>query len=286
MINRLSRAREFVFSNARVLERYLFSFYFEGGSCEPVIRALTSYQNPDGGFGNALEPDKRTPFSQPQDVEIAFEILDAIGSFGGPIVRRACDWLETVTTKEGGVPFSLPSANDYPHAPWWGVKDAKPPAELNPTAAIAGYLLKHGVRHPWLSGASEFCWWAIERSESKQFHDLVPMINFLTYAPDQKRAKPLLKRIAETINAPGVVELDPEKEGYVKMPLDWAPSPRSFAHDLFEEDVLRRHLGALADKQEEDGGWPISWEPISPGVALEWRGIVTIKALRTLEAYG
>jgi hypothetical protein len=55
---------------------------------------------------------------------------------------------------------------------------------------------------------------------------------------------------------------------------------------LFDEALLRRHLGALADAQEEDGGWPISWQAISPGVELEWRGAVTIKALRTLEAYG
>jgi hypothetical protein len=286
MINRLSRARDFVFANARVLERYLFAYHFEDGPAEPVVRALGAYQNGDGGFGNGLEPDKRTPHSQPQDVEIAFETLDAIGAFGGPLVRRACDWLETITTPEGGVPFSLASANDYPHAPWWRVKAANPPAELNPTAAIAGYLLKHGVRHPWLARAGAFCWRAIEESDSAQFHDLMPMINFLTNTPESARAAPLLARVAETIAAPGVVERDPEAEGYVKKPLDWAPSPRAFAHDLFDEALLRRHLGALADAQEEDGGWPISWQTISPGVELEWRGAVTIKALRTLEAYG
>jgi hypothetical protein len=31
--------------------------------------------------------------------------------------------------------------------------------------------------------------------------------------------------------------------------------------------------------QQSDGGWNISWEPISPGVVCEWRGAVTIGKL-------
>ena len=49
---------------------------------------------------------------------------------------------------------------------------------------------------------------------------------------------------------------------------------------------MQRHLAALAAQQQPDGGWPISWPPISPGVELEWRGWRTILALLTLRAYG
>jgi hypothetical protein len=283
---RIDRGRDFVVRNARLLERRLFAFHFDGAAAEPVVRALAAYQNPDGGFASGLEPDKRDPHGQPQDAQFALETLDAVGALDAPLVLRLCDWLETVTTEEGGVPYALPSLNDFPHAPWWGVKDARPPAGLNPTAAIAGLLIKGGVRHPWVERASAYCWRAIEASDTREFHDLMPMIGFLEQTQDRPRAERALARIAEIVATPGVVALDPAAEGYVQKPLDWAPMPDSFCRRLFSDAVLAQHLAALAERQGEDGGWPISWPPISPGVALEWGGAMTIRALRTLQAYG
>ncbi|MBI4926641.1 MAG: hypothetical protein HY835_02670, partial [Anaerolineae bacterium] len=63
-----SRAADFIWKNARLLDRRLFAFDFLDGSAEAVVSALAAYQNADGGFGNALEPDKRTPYSTPVDV--------------------------------------------------------------------------------------------------------------------------------------------------------------------------------------------------------------------------
>ena len=63
----LENAYTFILNNARLLERRRFAYLFGGGPREPVLAALRAYQNPDGGFGNALEPDKRTPTSQPID---------------------------------------------------------------------------------------------------------------------------------------------------------------------------------------------------------------------------
>ncbi len=282
---RLQKAQDFTWRNARLIERYLFTALFAGGSKEPVLAALRAYQNADGGFGNALEPDKRCPSSQPQDIEIALRILDAIEAVNAPMVARACDYLVTITTDEGGVPYALPSVNDYPHAFWWTV-EGNPPASLNPTAAIAGLLLKHGVQHPWTETASAFCWRAIADIDTTEFHTLMPAITFLEYAPDRTRAERELRRIAERISQPGVIELDPHAEGYVQKPLDWAPKPQSYCRRLFDDKTIAAHLTALADRQQDDGGWPISWEPISPAVEIEWRGRVTIEALRTLAAYG
>jgi hypothetical protein len=38
--------------------------------------------------------------------------------------------------------------------------------------------------------------------------------------------------------------------------------------------------------QQEDGGWPIAWSPLSLGCELEWRGWVTLATLQTLRANG
>ncbi len=280
----LTHAQDFVWRTARLLERHLFAHLFAGESSEPVLRALRAYQNADGGFGNALEPDKRCPASQPVDVQVALETLDAVDGFADPMVLRACDFLATITTSEGGVPFALPSVNAYPCAPWWH-SEANPPTALNPTAAIVGLLLKHTVRHSWVDTASEFCWQAIAASESRQFHDLMPMITFLEHAPDRARAERELARLAARIREPGMVTLETHADGYVKYPLDWAPRPDSFCRRLFSDAIIETHLRALAARQQADGGWMINWETLSPLVTLEWRGIVTIKALQTLRAY-
>ena len=84
---------------------------------------------------------------------------------------------------------------------------------------------------------------------------------------------------------PGGVEHDPDAAGYVHLPLEWAPSPDSPCRKLFSGAVIEKHLKALAAKQQADGGWPISWDPISPAVELEWRGIATLNALRILKSY-
>jgi hypothetical protein len=55
---------------------------------------------------------------------------------------------------------------------------------------------------------------------------------------------------------------------------------------LFSEEVITAHLDSLQRAQQPDGGWQISWDPPSEASRLEWRGMVTLGALRTLSSYG
>ena len=143
---------------------------------------------------------------------------------------------------------------------------------LNPTAAIVAMLLKHRVEHPLIGGAVAFCWDAIEKIHRTEFHELMPVFAFLAHVPDRARAGKATQAVLARIAEPGAVELDPDASGYVQMPLAWAPSPDSICRKLFSDAVIAKHLKALAGKQQEDGGWPISWDTVGPGVTLEWRG--------------
>jgi hypothetical protein len=280
----LERAEQFIWSNARLLERRLFAFLFKGGAAEPVRLALRAYQNDDGGFGHALEPDKRCPDSQPVDQQLALHVLDDVG-LDMPVVQRMCDFLQTISTSEGGVPFVLPTVRSAPRAPWWNTDD-DPPASLNPTAAIAGLLHKLGVHHAWLDSATDYCWRAIAQSQLDEPHLLQSIIILLEHAPDQARARQEFERLATSLFEHGLVEIDPDATGYVKTPLDYAPAPQSWCRRLFSDEVIAAHLDALAARQQADGGWPIAWPPPSPAGELEYRGIVTVGALKTLRAYG
>lgn len=282
----VARARDFVWRNARLLDRRRLEV-LDGteDAAARLVAALRAYQNSDGGFGNALEPDLRTPLSQPQPAEYALRILDEADGFEPDLVQPLCDWLVTVTTTDGGVPFVLPSASEHPHAPWWAA-EGDGPADLNPTAAIAGLLLGRGVDHPWVEPATAFCWRAIEwGGQPTERHAFVAAFTFLEHVPDRERADRAVTRLGRRLVDEGHVTLDADAEGYVHRPIDFVPSPSAITRPLFDETSLQASLDRLTDAQLDDGGWPITWDPPSPAAALEWRGALTVTALRTLRTW-
>ncbi|MGO8950301.1 MAG: hypothetical protein ACLQUY_22105 [Ktedonobacterales bacterium] len=280
-----SKSTDFIWRTARLLERRRYAYLFLDGEQQAVLEALCPYQNPDGGFGNALEPDLRGPVSQPVPTWTALGVLDELEDFAGPLVTRVCDYLRTISTEEGGVPFVLPSVRDYPHAPWWETED-QPPASLNPTAAIAGLLHKHGIDNPWLTAATEYCWAKLDTMDQTNPYEMRTVLPFLDFVPDRRRAENVFARVGPKILEQKLVALAPTGEDDTHSPLNFAPRPESLARCLFSDTVIEAHLDALAASQQEDGGWPFNWLAWNPAAALEWRGVVTIEALVTLRAYG
>ena len=53
----MEQAGNFIYRNARPLDLARWQYLFEDGGRENVLNILASYQNEDGGFGHALEPD-------------------------------------------------------------------------------------------------------------------------------------------------------------------------------------------------------------------------------------
>ena len=84
----------------------------------------------------------------------------------------------------------------------------------------------------------------------------------------------------------GLVALDPEAEGETHSPLDFAPLPDSIARRLFDEATIEAHLDHLAGAQRDDGGWMFNWPAWSPAAEADWRGFLTVDALRVLRANG
>lgn len=61
----VEKAIEFIKRNARPVELAEFQCLFENGPKAALVEALKPYQNSDGGFGHALEPDNWNPNSTP-----------------------------------------------------------------------------------------------------------------------------------------------------------------------------------------------------------------------------
>ncbi|MFI0349583.1 hypothetical protein [Actinomadura sp. 9N407] len=280
----LDTAEEFLRLNARLIDRRRFAFHFRGGTPEAVLAALRPYENPDGGYGHAFEPDLRGEASQPVPAQHALETLHEVGADDDPAVRRIGDFLASITRPGGGVPFVLPTVRDAPRAPWWQTPD-DPPANINPTASLAGLLHLMGADHPWLGPATDFCWGYLEEEGNEPGpYDTLAILAFLDHVPDRKRAEAVFDRIRDALLAN--VALDPYAEGTHHSPLDFAPSPGGIAHRLFDATVLDAHLDALVDTRLDDGGWTVNFPFWTPIVEPEWRGYITVERLRTLRAYG
>ena len=111
--------RTWIYRNARPLELALWQFCFEGGTREHVMEMLGFYQNEDGGFGNAVEPDCWNTESSPYAVLVVTGMLRRIGftDSNHPVLRGMLQYLDSgAHVSEDGWNFSIPSNDAYPSA--------------------------------------------------------------------------------------------------------------------------------------------------------------------------
>jgi hypothetical protein len=278
-------AAAFVAASARVLDRRRFQRLFEDGPAAPVRDAVAAYRNDDGGFGHALEPDCRAPGSQPAATAMALRMMDETDTWDEGLVREACDWLAAVAPAEGGAAFVEATVAGWPHAPWW-VPEEGHPASLIATGLIAGTLYARGVSHPWLDGAAEVMWNRIGKVTEPGPYEMFGVLGFLQHVPDRDRAREVFGRVGPLILEQNLVTLDPEAPGEAHGVLSYAPEPDSLARALFDDATVQAHLDHLAQGQKEDGGWTFNWPAWSPAAELDWRGFLTVDALRLLRANG
>ncbi|MCJ8012434.1 hypothetical protein MUG84_11890 [Paenibacillus sp. KQZ6P-2] len=288
--SQFKKARDFIYANGRLLDRRRFEFHFEQGSAEAVLNALRPYQNEDGGYGSALEPDMRTPYSQPIATEYALSIMDEIGSWDLAMLNGIVNYLKNSLREEGGFPRATVDVNDYPHAPWWNT-DKDHSGSINPTGRILGLLYKQEVlpgleEENWFARSAQFVWKSIPHACKSDYHDLIQCITFLENVPDRKRAEQEWNRVDGWLQQPGTIELDPEAKGYVHKVLEWVPAPGSYAKKWISDKDIKRHLEYLIREQQEDGGWNMSFDALSPGNESEWRSLITVDRLVTLRSYG
>jgi hypothetical protein len=286
------KAYEFMQTHARVLDRRRFDLVARDGEPDGAVAAMAAYANADGGFGWALEPDLRDPGSQPAGALHAFEVLDEIEPATSPLAARLCDWLESVSLPDGGLPFALPGVGGPGTAPWWAGADTSR-SSLHITSAVCG--IAHRVAdhdeavaaHPWLAAATDYCLREIAALERSPFAIALRFILlFLDAAHDRADAAAReLERMAAWIPESGSMPVAGGAEGEQIRPLDFSPEPGRPLRARFSPEVIAADLERLAAEQREDGGWEVDWNPSSPAAALEWRGYATVRAVSILTAH-
>lgn len=288
----VEKARRFLLTHARLLERRLFQVHFEGTSPAAIGRVIRAYQNPDGGLGHALEPDVRCSESQPIFVDIGLAALAEAGCRDIQLAESCCKYLQSVSNETGLVPFFHETALQSPIAEHWTTPNRTPGFPpigvpgFNPTAEICGLLLYQGVQHEWLSLATETCCQMILNDPPPEAHYLYCASRLVEYLPDRGTAKNILEAIATALPKAQFFIAEAPVNQYGLTPLHFAPKPNSACRALFTQDQMDGHLEDLMSKQQADGGWPIFWEASGKASTLEWRGRWTLDAICKLTAYG
>jgi hypothetical protein len=298
------RARGFLKTGARPLDRALFEHRFEDAPADHATAALARYQNDDGGFGHALEPDVRTPSSSALATGIGLSILEELEcSSEHPMVTRAVQYLRGTFDEEARVWRVIPhDANDYPHAPWWHDEDGGLARTFDdflviPRAQIVGLLhhLSPLVPADWLDAVTDDTVTAIETLEEDAFGGGGDALRYaLNLAETEALPRPFKDRLMPRLRAltARIVCRDAQDwSGYCPTPLKIAPSPDAATADLLGDD-LQTHLDYVIDHQTPEGTWEPTWTwgDFYPQVwkvaKREWRGHLTLETLSSLRAFG
>lgn len=274
-------AERFILANSRLLERHQLAVLLHGAPVGPVLDALRAYRNADGGFGHALEPDVRAPASEPASTLHALEVLAQIGSLDDSMVAGAAAWIATIADADGGLPFVMPTAAAYPHAPWMVPSDGG----SHLTFAIAGILWEAGSTEPWLQGATEWCWARLEGPEKLSGYWVKFGLDFLDKVDDETRAVAAIDSLRPQLGPDGAIPVPGGTENERLTPLALSDRPARRSRALFNDEQIEADLDRLEAGQQSDGGWTFDFLGWSAGQSCEWRGIVTLGALANMRAH-
>jgi len=295
------RAEHFMNTQSRELERVLFVYHFRPHETAQadVLDALSRFQNADGGFGHALEPDVRMPQSSVVATKYALQILlDVRASKTEPLVRKAIAYLlEQFDAPKGVWPLVDELVMFAPHASWWdfdGLEGEFGSFQVNPKAGILRCLLEYPsvVPEGVADSVLESLMTRVESlPEDMALFDAISLMQLLQAGTlDSEVGERLLERLSRS--ADQIVSRNPEEwNSFAVMPMWLAPSPNAPLAELLAGPI-EHQLDFEIDNQNDDGSWSPRWswgdtDSENWAVAdMEWKGILTLAMLRSLRDFG
>ncbi|WP_274366169.1 hypothetical protein [Paenibacillus thermotolerans] len=274
------KAANFIWNNGRLLERTIFEYFFFAGSQSRVLDALKAYQNEDGGFGHALEPDLRTPESQPLFVEFGLRTLYDLKIKDLDLAYKVCDYVSRNADLEKGIATITASLRSYPRAEHWNHPMSEQ-ASFSRLTSLVGLLSWQGVKHPWLDQAADVCLNDISSATYEDSHTILNAFCLLESLPQTEEIKMIYDKLADELYHARFFCLEAPPRNYGLTPLEFAPTADAYCRKIFTNKTIQYHL----EVPEEDGGWQIQWEPPSEMARLEWRAYKTLKSLMTIKSY-
>lgn len=297
------KAGTFVYRNARPLDLARWRYHFEDGSKEALLNSLSYYQNEDGGFGHALEPDCWNPNSTPIHTWSATGILKEIDFFGteNPLVENLIKYLSSGADFSGHFWYrTVPTNNEYPHAPWWTAEDGyQYQNNYNPTASLAGFYLLCGDRksafYKTAEAIAQEAVGAYLAHDDPEMHAIVCYIHLLEYCEragindlfDLNAFREKLKSdVKKTINR----DTGTWATSYVCKPSQFFDDRKSPFYPENRE-IAEYECDFIKKTQLENGAWAVTWNwkqyPNEYAISANWwKASFTLKNMLYLKGMG
>ncbi len=295
-----------MYRNARPIELALWQYYFENGSKEAVLSSLAFYQNEDGGFGHALEADSWNPNSSPYTTLRAINILKGIdfSHKQHPILQGIFKFLESnVYCSENGWYFSIPSNDEYAHAPWWTYSMEDNTFEgIGVTAGLISFILSNAHKDSEIyKKALTLANNVFGKLNSVDKYGEMGIGGYIVLVETIEQAGLTahfdLKAITEKVKklVYDAIERDTTKwANYSRRPSDYIGSPESIFYKD-NQDIITTELDYLIDTRLQNGVWNITWswfennEKYAKEFAISenwWKASVAIDKITFLKNFG
>lgn len=268
LLNRRDRERALAYLEAegRPLDRAVARLGEGTGGIDQVFEALSAFQNSDGGFGLALEPDFRFPASSPMATMVGVELLRELGApTENEVARRAVRYLvESYEPDIRGWQDLPAESNAYPHAPWWHHEPDRrygPQSHwANPGAQITASLwrVRDSVPEALLREATEAGLDALDENQEPIREYLAAGYDALaTECADADTSRRIRERLLR--DAPRSVATEAEQWRVEAFQPVWLV--RNSDHFLAEplRDLLDANLDYQIGRQSEAGCWEPNW---------------------------
>lgn len=136
----LNATKKWLYRYARPLELLRWQYHFEHMDAASIIRILCAFQNPDGGFAHAIEPDSWNKKSSPVQTWAATELLREMNllTTDSEVVQAILIYLEhSFDSNRECWPNTIKS-EQCPQASWWRWQEE---VNYNPTAYFCGMII-------------------------------------------------------------------------------------------------------------------------------------------------
>ncbi|MGL4696416.1 hypothetical protein [Enterococcus larvae] len=284
-----NKAKTWIYRNARPIDLLRWQFLFENGNETSVLLALETYQNEDGGFGHGLESDYWNPYSSPMQTWAATEILFELNikDKNLPLIQRLLNYLDTTEDVFFNKwPYSIPTNNDFPHAPWWHCTEYPPKEDsltYYPTACFAGFILAFSDPQTVLfEKGKKLAQAAIESFLNSplilDMHELQNYVRLTDYirlsgVSNFKDYELFIPKLQLALKESICYDIDQWAIDYVCMPSQYLNSPESDYYTILQE-IAHKQYDFLLQTQNEDGTWDILWEwgsyPAEFAISRNW----------------
>lgn len=267
------KAKSFIYRNARPVDLARWQYHFEQGSVENVIKALSAFQNEDGGFGHGLEADSFNPNSTPIQTWNAVTILNEIGftQEEHPMIQGILNYLDSgadFDEKHQQWNYCVPTNNEYPHAIWWEYKEGEVEYKYNPTAALAGFILQYAKKDSTLyQKGCEITKQAYDYlMNCTPLDDMHATSTFLQlYSSCIKEKIDFINmdafkmKLEELIRRNICSDVTKWKIEYVAKPSFYIKSKDSLCYEEFS-DLLHEECNYVKNEQLADGSYGLNWQ--------------------------